>query len=119
MTYRSLMSLVKVAEWRPNIQGRVAQEKTMSENTIPTIMTANTYFWKPSMSASGRRSNEDRRNREVAEFISANKAALDAAGIVIDFEYSESCRNVYKQCSITRNGKRSNITAVRKALGIA
>ena len=37
--------------------------------------------------------------------------------IEIDFSYSESCRNVYKTCKITRNGKRSNITAVRKALG--
>lgn len=32
MTNRSLMSLVKVAEWRPNIQGRVAQENMMSKN---------------------------------------------------------------------------------------
>ena len=83
---------------------------------IPDILTSNTYFWTPSSSASGRRSNEQRRNREVAAFIEANLPALEAADIVIDFSYSESCHNVYKRCHITRNGKRSNITAVRKAL---
>jgi|WetSurMetagenome_2_1015567.scaffolds.fasta_scaffold114801_2 hypothetical protein len=86
--------------------------------TIPEIMTANCYFWTPSTSASGRRSNEIRRNREVAVFIAAAKPILDAAGIEIDFSYSESCHNVYKSCMITRNGKRSNITAVRKALSL-
>jgi len=91
----------------------------MSQETpnIPEILTANTYFWSPGGSASSRRSNEKRRNGEVAHFIAANQGDLNAAGIEIDFSYSESCRNVYKTCKITRNGKRSNITAVRKALG--
>ena len=94
----------------------------MNENsnssTIPSILTANTYYWTPSNYAAGRRHNEERRHSEIANFVAANKAALDAAGIVIDFEYSESCHNVYKTCKITRNGKRSNITAVRKALNL-
>lgn len=85
---------------------------------IPAIMTANTYYWSPASHASCRRSNEARRNGEVAAFIEANAEALGAAGIEIDFSYSESCNNVYKTCHITRNGKRSNITAVRKALGL-
>jgi hypothetical protein len=93
-------------------------ETTSTTTSIPDILTANTYFWRPASTASGRRNNEARRNGEVASFIAANKAALDAAGIVIEFSYSESCHNVYKTCSITRNGKRSNITAVRKALGL-
>lgn len=86
---------------------------------IPEILTANTYFWTPAGSASSRRSVEKRRNNEVAQFIEANQEALNAAGIEINFSYSESCKNVYKSCKITRNGKRSNITAVRKALGIS
>ena len=99
----------------------------MNENTsttqtpavsIPDILTANTYFWRPSTHADGRRRNETRHNGEVARFIQANQAALAAAGIVIDFSYSESCNHVYKTCQITRNGKRSNITAVYKALGL-
>lgn len=85
---------------------------------IPSILTANTYYWNPAGSASGRRSNEKRHNSDVARFIAANRESLDAAGIVIKFDYSESCHNVYKTCTITRNGKRSNITAVRKALGL-
>jgi len=85
---------------------------------IPYIMTANTYFWTPAGSASGRRSNEKRRNAEVQAFIEKYREQLEAAGIEIDFDYNESCRNVYKRCRITRNGKRSNIRAVKKALGI-
>lgn len=92
--------------------------QTATTPSIPEILTANTYFWSPSNSASGRRSNEARRNGEVERFIAQNKAALEAAGVEINFSYSESCHNVYKNCTITRNGKRSNITAVRKALGI-
>lgn len=87
--------------------------------SIPSIMTANTYYWKPESNAASRRRKEAQREHEVASFIEANREALDAAGIEIDFRYSESCKNVYKHCVITRNGKRSNITAVRKALGIA
>ena len=85
---------------------------------IPSIMTANTYFWTPSGSASGRRSNEKRRNGEVAEFLAENADALKAANVEVNFSYSESCHNVYKSCKITRNGKRSNVTAIRKALGL-
>lgn len=84
--------------------------------TIPSILTANCYFWTPGRSAASRRNNETRRNNEVADFLAANAAQLAAAGIVVNFSYSESCHNVYKSCRITRNGKLSNITAVRKAL---
>lgn len=90
--------------------------QTQTTVNIPEILTANTYFWTPSGSASGRRSNERRRIGEVTAFVEANAAALAAAGIEIEFGYSESCHNVYKRCCITRHGKRSNITAVRKAL---
>jgi hypothetical protein len=94
-------------------------EQTSTSPVIPSILTANTYFWAPGSSASHRRNNEARHNAEVERFIQANQAALEAAGVVINFSYSESCHNVYKHCEITRNGKRSNITAVRKALGLA
>lgn len=86
--------------------------------SIPEIMTANTYYWRPGYHASERRSNEQRNIAVVEAFLAANAEKLAAAGIVINFSYSESCNNVYKRCEITRNGKRSNITAVRKALAI-
>ena len=88
-------------------------------SSIPEILTAKCYFWSPASNAAGRRHNEKRRATEVADFIDANKAALKAAGIEINFSYGETCKNVYKSCSITRNGKRSNITAVKKALGLS
>jgi hypothetical protein len=97
----------------------------MNENTsatsnttveIPAILTAKTYFWSPATCANMRRRNEARRRDEVESFIAANHEKLEAAGVTIDFSYSESCHNVYKTCEIRRNGKRSNITAVRKAL---
>lgn len=84
--------------------------------TIPEILTANTYYWTPATHAASRRRNEQRHAAEVESFIAAYRAVLDAAGIAIEFSYSESCNHVYKTCKITRNGKRSNITAVRKAL---
>ncbi len=86
--------------------------------SIPDILTANTYFWSPAGSASGRRSNEKRHNGEVERFIQANRVALDAAGITIRFDYSESCSHVYRTFKVFRNGKKSNITAIYKALGL-
>ena len=85
---------------------------------IPEIMTANTYFWSPSGNASSRRRNEARRNGEVSDFLAAHADELRASGVEVDFSYSESCAHVYKRCAVTRDGKRSNITAVRKALGL-
>lgn len=83
---------------------------------IPDIMTANCYFWKPSGSASGRRANEKRHCADVQKFIDEYKDVLDAAGIEIEFSYSESAKKVYKRCTITKHGRRSNITVVKRAI---
>lgn len=91
---------------------------TTTAIVLPEILTANTYFWRPGSSASQRRSNEARRTREVQAFLDTHAAALQAAGVTVDFSYSESCSNVYKRLEIYRNGKRSNITALKRALGI-
>jgi hypothetical protein len=94
----------------------------MTETTtieLPAILTANTYFWRPGSSASQRRANERRRIAEVQAFLDRHAAALQAAGITVHFEYSESCSHVYKRLEIYRNGKRSNIRALKKALGIS
>ena len=40
---------------------------------IPYILSVNTYFWHPSSSASGRRSNEEKRNAEIADFMKENQ----------------------------------------------
>lgn len=85
---------------------------------IPAIMTANTYYWTPSSSASGRRSNEKRHAETVQRFLDTHAEALAAAGVTVEFSYSESCNNVYKHLAVYKHGKKSNITALKKALGI-
>lgn len=35
-------------------------------------------------------------------------------GLVVTFSFSESCKNVYKHLTVTRNGKNSNVTSLRK-----
>jgi|ERR1044072_8806329 hypothetical protein len=93
--------------------------------TMPDILTANTYFWHPSGSASGRRYNENKRVSEVREFFASlgfvvtdSSDGIKAASGEIEayFSYSESCKNVYKRFEVYRNGKRSNITAIRKLI---
>lgn len=93
----------------------------------PDILTANTYFWTPAWNASSRRSNERKRLAEVADFFRSIgmqaeeyrdyvEGEITVAGetITAQFMYSESCKNVYKGLSVHRDGKRSNITALRK-----
>jgi hypothetical protein len=90
--------------------------------TLPEIMTANTYFWSPGGSASMRRHNEDRRNNEVARFLESHGFTLiqphtwRRAGVEVYFNYSEGCSHVYRTMKITRDGKKSNITAIIKLL---
>ena len=77
---------------------------------VPQIITAKTYFWTPSGSASGRRSNEKRRLAEMEDFVNSLPALKN---VEIKFDYSESCRNIYKSFTIFRNGKKSNILGLR------
>lgn len=97
--------------------------------SIPSILTANTYFWSPSGSADGRRRSEERKQSDVAAFFAAagfqvtregDNVNATGHGLQITFHYSESCKIVYKSLEVYRdNGKKSNITAIRKALGIS
>ena len=102
---------------------------TTSQTTLtePSILTANTYFWTAACNASSRRRNEERKQTEVANYLSAlgfsvvrsgdnvTGTLLTAKGEVrVVFHYSESCKNVYKSLSVTRGGKNSNITTIRK-----
>lgn len=89
----------------------------------PSILTANTYFWSAGDSASDRRRNESRNLTNVANFFksigmnvkeSGDKVVGEKDCVVAVFSYSESCKNVYKHLSVTRDGKCSNITSLRK-----
>lgn len=91
----------------------------------PSILSANTYFWTPAQNASTRRRNEERNQQAVADYLQLLGFDVERNGdavkgyhpdykVRVVFSYSESCANVYKSLSVTRSGKNSNITAIRK-----
>jgi len=90
----------------------------------PKILSQNTYYWRSGSTASQRRSNEKRRLSEVESFLLSLNFEIILSGnefikakkdnIEVAFSYSESCRNVYKKLSVKKDGKRSNITTLRK-----
>jgi hypothetical protein len=90
---------------------------------IPTILTANTYFWKPAASANQRRSSEKQKKAMVASFLEAigmtvtileDRVIGEGSGLLVVFHYSESTKNIYKSLTVKRGDKNSNITAIRK-----
>lgn len=101
----------------------ITNKKNIMKKQEPAILTAKTFFWRPSGNSTGRRQNEDNRIAEVASFfesigmetelfpggVTGRKGEIEAT-----FTYSESCKNVYKHFHTTRNGKTSNIHALRK-----
>ena len=89
----------------------------------PTILTANTYFWKSGSYAAIRRNNEERKLSTVESFFkeigmgverNSNNIIGKKDDILAEFSYSESCRNVYKHLRIYKNNKKSNIKTLRK-----
>lgn len=75
------------------------------------------------MSASQRRRNEERNLANVAVFFQSirmnvteqgDKVIGEKDGIRAVFSYRETCKSVYKSLSVTRDGKSSNITSIRK-----
>lgn len=74
---------------------------------VPMFVKANTYFWTPSGNASGRRSNEKRREAEINSFANAFAAipTIRVAG-----SYRETCGNVYKSMDyiVMRKGEWEN-----------
>lgn len=91
--------------------------------TEPAILTQNTYFWSGAGNASNRRRNEERHQSAVADFFTkigfivhrdGDKVLARRDDVEAVFCYSESCANVYKTLAVMRNGKRSNITTLRK-----
>jgi hypothetical protein len=77
--------------------------------SIPSIVTANTYFWSSQGSASGRRSNEGRRQSEIDDFCLLVNVV---PGVETSGSYSESCNNVYKSMSYEVNGRSTNLTGL-------
>jgi hypothetical protein len=90
----------------------------------PSILTASTYFWTSAGAAGARRSNEKKRLQEVTSYFESigmtitdttdNAVHAEYEDVCVTFQYSESCKNVYKSLTVRKSGKRSNITAIRK-----
>lgn len=99
--------------------------KSENNTEIPYIFTVNTYFWKPSCNSRERRANELRRYSEAKSYFESwgfkyngntRMYELQNASnfIEVEFHYSESCNNIYKSLKIFKNGKKSNITTLKR-----
>jgi len=102
------------------------KNQTFSE---PSILTAKTFYWKPRTSANQRRKAEENNRAEVEAFFKhiglettvssggsvTGKGLLpNGKAIEATFQYSESCKNVYKHLQISVDGLNSNIIQLRK-----
>lgn len=100
---------------------------TMTTTTMisePSILTKNTFFFKPACSSSSRKSMEKRHRNTVSAYLTALgfDVTISETGAIVGergelsvrFHYHESCHNVYKTFSVCKNGRGSNITAIRK-----
>jgi hypothetical protein len=80
---------------------------------VPQIVTANTYFWSPNGSASGRRSAERRREAEIENF-SIQLSVIPT--VRVSGSYRETCSTVYKsmEYQVCKNGewKNTNLTGL-------
>lgn len=94
----------------------------MATITIPSILTANCYFWTPGQRSHERTYNEKRHQNTVAEFfeslgfeverLSGQTMNAKKGCIEVQFYYYESTRNVYKSFTVYRDGKKSNISII-------
>ena len=97
-----------------NITSRIsAQAKSELNRIIDTHNKyKNSYFFSPSCSADGRRTNEKKfaaGNPDVA-FIKGDDK------IVVKMEYQESCKNVYYKLYVIVNDEFKNISYIKKLL---
>ncbi|WP_299823672.1 hypothetical protein [uncultured Pontibacter sp.] len=90
---------------------------------FPDILTANTFNWAAASNASTRRYNEKKRLDEVSSFFKeigfqvhqdGDSVTATIDNLEVYFSYRESCKNVYKTFKVYRDGKKSNITVLRK-----
>jgi len=90
----------------------------------------------PNSSAEGRRRNEERHYDTLKSFFTglgftdlgkgkfekwifqSKKKRIAEYFIRVDFYYAESCNHVYKRFSVSVNGKKSNVTGLKKYLAI-
>jgi len=64
------------------------------------------YFWTPPSSASGRRQMEKQKSFEMTFVFQGVEYSISISTDV-------SCRNVYYDCKILKDGKKSNIRSIK------
>ena len=97
-----------------NITNRMSKEARKEiENTIETNEKyAHSYFFHPGVTASQRRANEEVFNRQNQPYTLINGRDT----IVVSYNYSESCKNVYYSLSVMVNKEKKDIRVLKKLL---
>ena len=70
----------------------------------------NSYFFAPPTKAADRRNYESYNSRPEVKWIDSGNT------YTAEFRVSCSCRNVYARGIYTKNGKKTNLTAIRNSL---
>lgn len=97
-----------------NITNRMSKEARKAiENAIATNEKySNSYFFSPSSSAAGRRSNENKFLEQNPDFCLVKGKNI----IKVAFTYDESCKNVYYTLTVIVNDEKKDIRALKKLL---
>lgn len=67
---------LKKSVYKNGKKSTVSAYARATNQDIPDILQANTYFWSPGSSSSWRRANESKRNAELAEFETDNEQEM-------------------------------------------
>lgn len=109
--------------------------------TIPLILTASTYTWKPANTATLRTANQQKRLTEVETFFRSigmkttreddkvhgkidieikrkNGPLLEIRKVNLHarFDYEETPGHIYKRLHVWKDGMKSNVAALKKLL---
>lgn len=63
--------------YRNGEKSTVAAFARATGQEVPEILTVNTYFWSPGTTANWRRSNEEKRNAELEDFMRENRSEAE------------------------------------------
>lgn len=86
--------------------------KAIENAVVVNEKYSHSYFFHPGVTASQRRANEERFNRQNKPYTLINGRDT----IIVSYNYSESCKNVYYSLSVTVNDEKKNISILKKLL---
>lgn len=101
-----------------------SNSQIVSKISEPAILSSNVYFWSPGASQSQRARSAEKKVNEVSSYLEylgfiisekdCNSMTAINGNVEVRFYYHESSQNVYKSLAVFKNGKKSNITTIRK-----